>query len=380
MVRVQVAPAHARADDADHCIAGLPQGRVGNVDDTDVARAEQVGSSHDRQSTPIGGRRGVPVVAGTGSASLPPARSAYRRRMATDDGIDLRSQIRDFLSTRRARLSPDQAGLPAYGGNRRVKGLRREEVAMLAGVSVDYYVRMERGSLGGASESVLDALADALRLDEAERTHLFALARASGEHGTRRRKVTPATVRPAIQQVLDAITDAPAWIRNARHDILAMNQLARALYAPVLADPRRPANTTRFVYLDPAAEEFFVDHARIAKDAAAMLRLEAGRNPHDKALIELIGELSTRSDLFRRRWASHDVKFHRSGQKRLRHPVVGQLDLDFESLELASEPGYVLNVYTAAADTPTADGLKLLASWAASQEQLGTENVAARSD
>lgn len=294
--------------------------------------------------------------------------------------MDLRSQIRDFLSTRRARLTPEQAGLPAYGGNRRVKGLRREEVAMLAGVSVDYYVRMERGALGGASESVLDALADALRLDEAERTHLFALARASGEHGTRRRKAAPAGVRPAIQQVLDAITDAPAWVRNARHDILAMNQLARALYAPVLADPRRPANTTRFVYLDPAAEEFFVDHARIAKDAAAMLRLEAGRNPHDKALIELIGELSTRSELFRRRWAAHDVKFHRSGQKRLRHPIVGQLDLDFESLELASEPGYVLNVYTAAAHTPTADGLKLLASWAASQEQLVTENATTRSD
>ena len=143
-----------------------------------------------------------------------------------------------------------------------------------------------------------------------------------------------------MQQVLDAMTDAPAWVRNGRHDILAMNQLARALYAPVLADPRRPANTTRFVYLHPeAAQEFFVDYDRIAGDAAAMLRLEAGRNPHDKALIELVGELSTRSELFRRRWASQDVQFHRSGQKRLRHPVVGQLDLDFESMELPSEPG-----------------------------------------
>jgi transcriptional regulator with XRE-family HTH domain len=290
--------------------------------------------------------------------------------------IDVRAEIRDFLSTRRARLTPEQAGLPAYGTHRRVKGLRREEVAMLAGVSVDYYVRMERGSLAGASESVLDALAGALQLDEAERTHLFALARESGPAGARRKRPTSSTVRPAIQQVLDAITDAPAWVRNGRHDIVAMNQLARALYAPVLADPRRPANTTRFVYLEPvAAEQFFVDYDRIAKDAAAMLRLEAGRNPHDKALIELVGELSTRSERFRQEWAAHDVKFHRSGHKRLHHPVAGQLDLDFESMELASEPGHYLNIYTAAGGTPTADALKLLASWAAS-EDLATETAA----
>jgi hypothetical protein len=290
---------------------------------------------------------------------------------------DLSAEIREFLSTRRARITPAQAGLPAYGGNRRVKGLRREEVAMLAGVSVDYYVRMERGSLSGTSESVLDALADALRLDEAERTHLYALARESGARGNQRKRTAPTSVRPAIQQMLDAMTDAPAWVRNGRHDIVAMNQLARALYSPVLAGPRRPANTTRFVYLDPAAPEFFVDYDRIANDAAAMLRLEAGRNPHDRALIELVGELSTRSELFRRRWASHDVQFHRSGQKRLNHPVVGRLDLDFESLELSSAPGLQLNVYTAAAGTPSADALTLLASWAASQEHLPTEAVAA---
>ena len=290
--------------------------------------------------------------------------------------VDLRNEIREFLSTRRARITPEQAGLPAYGGNRRVKGLRREEVAMLAGVSVDYYVRMERGNLAGASESVLEALAGALQLDEAERTHLFALARESGARRTRRKRTAPASVRPAIQQVLDAMTDAPAWVRNGRHDIVAMNQLARALYSPVLADPRRPANTTRFIYLDPAAREFFVDYDRIANDAAAMLRLEAGRNPHDTALIELVGELSTQSSLFRKRWASHDVQFHRSGQKRLRHPVVGQLDLDFESMELSSAPGLHLVVYTAAVGTPSADALKLLASWAASHEELPSEVVA----
>ncbi|TWF78222.1 helix-turn-helix protein [Pseudonocardia hierapolitana] len=289
--------------------------------------------------------------------------------------IDPRKEIREFLSTRRARITPEEAGLPAYGGNRRVKGMRREEVAMLAGVSVDYYVRMERGSLAGASDSVLEAITNALRLDEAERAHLFALAR---ESRTRSRRSAPSTIRPTIQQVLDAMTDAPAWVGNGRLDVVAMNQLARALYSPVLADPRRPANTTRFVYLNPeAAQEFFVDYDRIADDAAAMLRLEAGRNPHDKALIELVGELSTRSERFRRRWASQDVKFHPRGRKRLRHPVVGQLDLDSESMELSSAPGLQLYVYTAAAGTPTADALTLLASWAASHDGLPTEAVQA---
>ena len=238
--------------------------------------------------------------------------------------MDNRAQVREFLASRRARITPDQAGLPAYGGNRRVKGLRREEVALLAGVSIDYYIRMERGDLAGASEAVLDGVANALQLDEAEREHLQALARSAGPTATRRARPSPATVRPVIQQVLDAITEAPAWIRNARHDILAMNPLARALYSPVLdsavagATAKRAANTTRFIYLDPAAREFFVDYDRIATDAAAMLRLEAGRNPHDKALITLVGELSTQSELFRQHWASHNVKFHRSGRKRLR--------------------------------------------------------------
>ena len=293
--------------------------------------------------------------------------------------MDPHSEVREFLSSRRARITPQQAGLPAYGGNRRVKGLRREEVAMLAGVSVDYYVRMERGNLAGASDSVLDALASALQLDEAEREHLYALARASGAGSSRRKRKTSGTVRPALQQVLDAITDAPAWIRNGRHDVLAMNQLARALYAPVLADPRRPANTARFVYLNPgAAEEFFVDYDKIARDAAAMLRMEAGQNPHDEDLIALVGELSTRSELFRKQWASQDVRFHRSGRKRLRHPAVGQLDLDFEAMPLPGDPGLQLNIYTAPANTPTADGLKLLGSWAASQDNLATERSAAK--
>lgn len=288
--------------------------------------------------------------------------------------MDLRADIREFLSSRRARIAPEQAGLPAYGGKRRVKGLRREEVALLAGVSVDYYVRMERGSLAGASDGVLDALASALKLDEAERDHLFHLARQSGAPSGPRRRRPAATVRSTLQQVLDAISDAPAWISNGRFDVLAMNQLARALYSPMLADPRRPANTARFVYLAPeAAKDFFVDYDHIARDAAAKLRMEAGRNPHDGDLIALVGELSTRSELFRQRWASQDVRLVRYGRKRMHHPIVGQLELDVESMELPADPGLHLIVYTAPAGTPTADNLALLASWAATQETLATE-------
>ncbi|WP_028932584.1 helix-turn-helix transcriptional regulator [Pseudonocardia spinosispora] len=288
--------------------------------------------------------------------------------------IDPRAEIKEFLSSRRARITPERAGLPAYGGNRRVTGLRREEVALLAGVSVDYYVRMERGSLTGASDGVLDAVASALQLDEAERDHLFHLARQSRTPSGPRRRRPSVTVRPALQQVLDAITDAPAWICNGRYDVLALNRLAGALYSPVLAETRRPANTARFVYLhSEAARTFFVDYDQIACDVAAKLRMEAGRNPHDKGLIALVGELSTSSELFRRRWASQDVRLHRSGRKRLHHPVVGRLDLDVESMELPAEPGLLLNVYTAPAGTATADGLALLASWAASQDEPATD-------
>ncbi len=278
--------------------------------------------------------------------------------------IDHRAEVREFLTSRRARITPEQAGLLAYGGNRRVQGLRREEVAMLAGVSVDYYIRLERGNLSGVSGSVLEALARALQFDAAEQEHLFSLARSAAK-GPARRRTPPAAVRPTIQHVLDAISDAPAWVRNGRHDIVAMNRMGRALYSPVLENPRRPANTARFVYLDPAALDFFVDWDQVANDAAAMLRLEAGRTPHDRELIELVGELSTRSDIFRQRWASHDVQFHRSGRKRLRHPIVGRLDLDYESMELPAEPGLALIVYTAAPGSSTADALTMLASWSA---------------
>jgi transcriptional regulator with XRE-family HTH domain len=279
------------------------------------------------------------------------------------------AEVRDFLTTRRAKITPDQAGLPAYGGNRRVAGLRREEVAMLAGVSVDYYTRLERGNLRGASDAVLDALVRALQLDEAETAYLFDLARSANASPVSAAKRAPAPqVRPSIQRLLDSITTAPAAVRNGRFDYLAANRLGRALYAPLYEHAARDAvapNSARFTFLDPRARDFYVDWDRATRDVVAFLRSEAGRNPYDRALTDLIGELSTRSELFRTLWAAHNVRFHRSGTKSLNHPVVGRLDLSFEGLELPTDPGLTLLTYNAEAGTPGADGLSMLASWAA---------------
>ncbi|MBK1787148.1 helix-turn-helix domain-containing protein [Prauserella cavernicola] len=281
--------------------------------------------------------------------------------------------IRDFLSSRRARITPEQAGLPAYGNRRRVAGLRREEVALLAGVSVDYYVRLERGKyLGGASDSVLDAVARALQLDEAEREHLFNLARTTGASAADRRDAPLPQVRGPVQQILDAMTEAPAWVRNDRHDILATNRLGLALGGPLFADRSGRPNIARFVYLDPAAQGFFRDWDDAADHITASLQHEAGRTPDDPELAELVGELSARSEAFRRRWATHNVGFHRTGAKRLNHPVVGELDLVFETLDLPSDPGLSMTVHTAEAGTPTADALRLLADWADTEEANAT--------
>jgi transcriptional regulator with XRE-family HTH domain len=276
--------------------------------------------------------------------------------------MDTRAEIREFLTSRRARLTPQAAGLPAFGGNRRVEGLRREEVAMLAGVSVDYYTQLERGRLTGVSDGVLAALGRALQLDEAEQAHLLDLARAANDSpvATRTRR-TSDTVRPPIQRMLDAMTDAPAWVRNDRFDLLAGNPLGRGLYSPVFAMSGR-INTARFAFLDPVARTFFRDWERTADDVVATLHGTAGRNPYDKRLQDLVGELSTRSEEFRRRWAAHDVRFHRTGLKQLHHPVVGDLDLTYEALELPADPGLLMFVYGAEPGTPSSDGLRMLAS------------------
>jgi transcriptional regulator with XRE-family HTH domain len=282
--------------------------------------------------------------------------------------VDNRTEIRDFLTSRRAKITPEQAGLPAYGSHRRVPGLRREEVALLAGVSVDYYTRLERGNASGVSENVLDALARALQLDEAERAHLFNLVHAastSARTARPRRRPAKQQVRPSVQRILDAMTMAPAYVRNGRLDVLAANRLGYAVFAPILATPVRPANMARFMFLDPTAPDFYVDWDRLAGDTVALLRAEAGRDPYDRALSDLIGELSTRSETFRTRWAAHNVRFHRAGIKHLHHPVVGDLMLAYESMELTADQGLRLNAYSAEPGSPSQDALNLLASWTA---------------
>jgi transcriptional regulator with XRE-family HTH domain len=279
--------------------------------------------------------------------------------------VEPKNDIREFLSSRRARITPQQAGLPVFGDTRRVPGLRREEVAMLAGVSVDYYTKMERGNLRGVSETVLDALARGLRLDEAERLHLFDLARAAGPTPRPRSRPAKQRVRPSVQRILDAMTDAPALVQNARLDVFAANRLGYAVYSEMDLAPGRPANHARYVFLDPRAKRFFLDWDRVADDTVAMLRAEAGRDPHDRDLTDLIGALSTQSHDFRSRWAAHNVRAHRTGAKRFHHPVVGDLSLTFEMLELAADPGLHLLVLSAEPGTPSHDALKLLGSWAA---------------
>jgi len=283
--------------------------------------------------------------------------------------MDNRSEVREFLSTRRARLTPEQAGI--IGGNRRrVVGLRREEVAMLAGMSVDYYARMERGDLSGVSPEVLDALARALHLDEAETSHLHDLARAAspGGPGRKRPRQTGTTVRPALQRLLDTI-NAPAYISNPRKDFLAVNPIGHAVFSPVIDDPANQRNNARFTFLNPASQNFYTDWEAGANSIVASLRVEAGRNPHDRALTDLIGELVTRSDVFRTRWAAHDVRFHRTGSKRIHHPDVGDLVFDYEALELPADPGLIVFTMTPALDTPTDERLRLLGSLAATKTQ-----------
>ncbi|MEY8037968.1 helix-turn-helix transcriptional regulator [Saccharopolyspora cebuensis] len=283
-----------------------------------------------------------------------------------------RSEIRDFLATRRAKITPQQVGLPT-SGRRRVAGLRREEVAVLAGVSTEWYTRLEKGHIGGVSEEVLDAVARALRLDEDERTYLFDLARTARPARRTPSRRQDVEVPPQVQWLLDSMTLSAAFVRNGRQDIIAGNALARALHAPAYdsdtTDQHGRANLARYIFLDPGAEHFFVDWDAAASATAALLRAEAGREPHDRALRELIGELSTLSPEFRTQWAAHDVRIRHDGTKRLRHPEVGELELTYRSLNLPL-PGravHDLTLYTAEPGTTSEDRLKLLTSWAATR-------------
>ncbi|MGW9112131.1 helix-turn-helix domain-containing protein [Microbacterium sp. NPDC055683] len=282
--------------------------------------------------------------------------------------MDNKAEVREFLMSRRAKVSPEAAGLPA-GPNRRVPGLRRAEVAMIAGVSVEYYARLERGTIAGASASVLEAVARALQLDDTERAHLFDLARASdgipASGRPRRRATAQGAGRPSLQWALEALTGAVAFVRDPRQDILATNALGRAFYSPLIGDGGRTPNLARFQFLDPAARDFYPDWELFAEMCVAIMRAEAGRDPHDRGLQDLVGELSTQSDLFRRLWGAHDVRTHGAGTKRFRHPVVGEVTLAYEELAVTAEPGAILMVYTAEPGSPSADRLALLASWAA---------------
>ncbi|PPF66040.1 transcriptional regulator [Clavibacter michiganensis] len=282
--------------------------------------------------------------------------------------MDNRADAREFLSTRRARLTPEAVGIVG-GGRRRVPGLRRDEVALLAGVSVDYYTRLERGNLAGVSEGVLDAIARALEMDQAERDHLHDLARAAGP--VRRRTPTGATARfpsPPVQRMLDAMVGAPAMITNTRMDLVAANRLGYALYSDMYQGSLRPANHSRFIFLDPRAHDLYPDWERAANVNVAILRRDAGRDPHDAGIAALVGELSIRSDEFRSRWAAHDVRRHYTGAKEFRHRAVGILELDFQAMELQDAPGHTMTVYTAATGSATDEGLRLLATWAATED------------
>jgi transcriptional regulator with XRE-family HTH domain len=292
--------------------------------------------------------------------------------------VDNRSDIRDFLTSRRARITPGQAGLLPGGGRRRVPGLRREEVAVLAGVSTDWYTRLEKGHISGVSEDVLEAVARALRLDEAERTYLFDLARAARPTRAPQRRGR-AQIQPPVQWMLDSMTGSAAFVANRRLDIVATNSLGWALHAPLFDNPRGTANFARFQFLDPRAHDFYPDWEGAANVTVALLRAEAGRRPHDTQLRELVGELSTVSEQFRTRWAAHEVRIHHNGVKQFRHPVVGALGLGYTTLDLptADSSDLRLTIYTAEPGTASEDAVKLLASWAATRASTESPAVPA---
>lgn len=304
--------------------------------------------------------------------------------------MDNRAEVREFLSSRRARVTPEQVGLPE-GANRRVEGLRRTEVAALAGVSVEYYTKLERGAISGASPEILDSLSKALCLDDAERAHLFDLAHAASPvaRPPRRRNPKSWTPHASLQWVLDAVTAGPAFVRNGRMDILAANTLARAFYKDIFDMPGQvkgqPPNIARFTFLDERAFEFYPNWDAFADITVAILRTEAGRDPHNKELHDLIGELSTRSKDFRTRWGSHNVRHHGAGFKTFHHSVVGEMTLAFEGMEMEAEPGLSITVYAAEPGSDSAEKMQLLASWAASeygasaQEQARDEEKSSRS-
>ncbi|MDT2005690.1 helix-turn-helix domain-containing protein [Rhodococcus opacus] len=279
--------------------------------------------------------------------------------------MDLRDDVQQFLTGMRARLTPEAAGVTVFGGERRVPGLRREEVAQLAGVSTAYYTRMERGNLRGVSESVLRSLARSLHMNDAETQHLFDLARSCTE------RVRPSRTKPQSRlpqraaQLLDSMPDVPTVALGRLGDLVGANALGRALFPHVFPDNGEPLNHTRYLFLDDRSRDFYVDWERNARQVVSGLRLLAGRDPSDRALMALVGELATHSPEFRTWWAGHTVTIHTSGTKAIRHPVVGELTVAFETLTLASTPDVRIVTYLADPGSSSADALDLLRSWVA---------------
>jgi transcriptional regulator with XRE-family HTH domain len=282
--------------------------------------------------------------------------------------MDTSADIREFLTTRRARLTPTDVGLPDFGGRRRVQGLRREEVSLLAGISVEYYVRLERGNASGISESVLDGVSRALQLDHAEHEHLRALVRAANDGAmapTRRSPTRPQRIGPGTQRLLDAMTGVPAIIQNSRMDILATNVLGRALFSEMFLQEARPVNFARFLFLDSRGRTAYREWAHSAEQIVALLRAASGRTPWDAALRDLLEELTEHSREFRELWGAHDVRIHLAGVKLFHHPDVGDLDLMYEAMQLPSDPGLQFVGFTAEPGSPSEDALRLLGSLSA---------------
>ncbi|KUM74663.1 helix-turn-helix domain-containing protein [Streptomyces curacoi] len=285
-------------------------------------------------------------------------------------GLDRRAELSEFLRTRRARLKPEDVGLPDFGRHRRVPGLRREELAQLAGVSVAYYTRLEQGNGRNVSAEVLDAIARALRLSDAEHAHLTHLAK------PKQHKKKPAArsqqVRPALRQLLDSIEGVPAYISGRRSDILAWNRMAAAVFGDWSELPAQERNWARLVFLKPEYRDLFVEWDQKASDMVSYLRMDAGCHPDDPRLSALVGELSVKSEEFRRLWATHDVKEKTYGVKHIRHPLVGELALNFESFRLSDGTEQALITYHAEPGSPSAEALRLLASWGADATKAGT--------
>lgn len=279
--------------------------------------------------------------------------------------MSTKDEVREFLVSRRGNLTPARAGLPDIG-ERRVPGLRREEVALLANISLDYYTRLERGNIHGASESVLDAIARALHLNDVEREYLFDLARTAPKAGARHREPAGQSVRSSVLRVLDTMA-VPAIVHNPVQDVIGANLMGRAFYAPMF-DTEGTPNIARFIFLDPRARDFYVDWRQARRTVAAIVRLEAGRDPLNEELTALIGELSTRSPLFRTDWAAHEVHQHRTGVKSFRHPEVGVVEVAFDVFEMAGESGLNIVTYSPPPGTDSADKFALLESWAATRE------------